>query len=88
MSEAQHANVQELQTQEPQTQEQQTQEQETQEQKERNFELELLMSEYVNQMSVQERKVLKIAQSHLHSSFSMEKSIGFKQWLSEQGKKI
>ena len=36
--------------------------------------------EYVNQLSDIEKTVLKIAQEHLETSFSLEKSIGFKSW--------
>ena len=43
-----------------------------------------LISEYINEMSEQEQKVMKIAQNHLESSFSIEKSIGFKNWLARK----
>ncbi len=36
--------------------------------------------EYVKQLSDIEKTVLKIAQEHLETSFSLEKSIGFKSW--------
>jgi hypothetical protein len=39
-----------------------------------------MMDEYISQLTAQEKKVLKIAQEHLASSFSLEKSIGYKQW--------
>ena len=45
---------------------------------------ELLLT-YVQQLSPREKQVLKIAQEHLETSFSLEKSIGFKLWLNKQG---
>ena len=36
---------------------------------------------YISQLSDIEKIVLKIAQEHLETSFSLEKSIGFKSWL-------
>lgn len=47
--------------------------------------LEILIVEYLAQMTDQERKVLDIAKDHLQSSFSMTKSIGFKSWLNNRG---
>ena len=38
------------------------------------------ISLYIEQMSPQEKLVLKIAIEHLESSFDIEKSIGFKEW--------
>jgi len=38
------------------------------------------LKEYVAQLSEIEKTVLKIAQEHLETSFSLEKSIGFKTW--------
>jgi len=35
---------------------------------------------YIKQMTEQEKLVLKIAESHLESSFDITKSIGFIQW--------
>jgi len=35
---------------------------------------------YMAQLSPMEKKVLEIAKSHLESSFSLEKSIGFQNW--------
>lgn len=35
---------------------------------------------YIAQLSPMEKKVLEIAKSHLESSFSLEKSIGFQNW--------
>jgi len=40
-----------------------------------------LVTEYIEQMTEQQRKVMDIALDHLQSSFSIVKSIGFKQWL-------
>ena len=44
----------------------------------RNIEL------YIQSLSTQEQLVLKIAQSHLESSFDIVKSIGYKKWLETQ----
>ena len=42
---------------------------------------------YIAQLSPMEKKVLEIAMSHLETSFSIEKSIGFQNWKKEnQGK--
>ena len=41
---------------------------------------------YISQLSDMEKIVLKIAQEHLETSFSLEKSIGFKSWLALQAK--
>jgi hypothetical protein len=38
------------------------------------------LTEYVAQLSDIEKTVLKIAKEHLETSFSLEKSIGFKTW--------
>jgi hypothetical protein len=35
------------------------------------------MSDYINQLSENEKKALEIAKDHLQSSFSLEKSIGY-----------
>ena len=40
--------------------------------------------EYIAQMSDQERLVLKIATEHLETSFDIEKSIGYQDWLTKQ----
>ena len=37
--------------------------------------------EYISQMSEQERLVLKIATEHLETSFDIEKSIGYLNWI-------
>ena len=39
---------------------------------------------YIAQLSEMEKKVLHIATSHLESSFSLVKSIGFQEWLKGQ----
>lgn len=38
------------------------------------------MSDYIKQLSENEKKALEIANDHLESSFSLEKSIGFIQF--------
>ena len=38
------------------------------------------MEQYIAQLTSQEKIVLKIAQQHLGSSFSLENSIGFIEW--------
>jgi hypothetical protein len=43
-------------------------------------------ADYLAQLSPLEKKVLHIAQSHLETSFSLEKSIGFQEWLKAQQK--
>ena len=40
--------------------------------------------EYIEQLSDVEKKILKIAQDHLETSFSVRRSIGFKEWISTQ----
>ena len=42
------------------------------------------IDEYIAQLSEMEKKVLHIATSHLESSFSLVKSIGFQEWLKEK----
>ena len=37
--------------------------------------------DYISQMSEQERLVLKIATEHLETSFDIEKSIGYIEWI-------
>ena len=39
------------------------------------------IEEYVAQLNSIEKIVLQIAKEHLETSFSIEKSIGFKEWL-------
>jgi|TARA_R110001599_G_scaffold27108_1_gene95536 hypothetical protein len=40
--------------------------------------------EYIAQLSDVEKLVLGIAKEHLETSFSIKKSIGFKEWMSDQ----
>jgi len=42
------------------------------------------MTSYIAQLSPMEQKVLNIAASHLETSFSLVKSIGFQEWQKEQ----
>ncbi len=44
-------------------------------------EIKTLIDNYISQLNDIEKKVLTIAKEHLETSFSIEKSIGFKQWL-------
>tara|TARA_Y100000992_G_scaffold94621_1_gene60921 strand:- start:343 stop:519 length:177 start_codon:yes stop_codon:yes gene_type:complete len=46
-----------------------------------------LIEEYKESLSEQERIVLQIAIEHLESSFDIEKSIGFLEWLSKHNEK-
>ena len=39
---------------------------------------------YISQLYDIEKKVLSIAKDHLETSFSIEKSLGFKEWLEKQ----
>jgi hypothetical protein len=39
---------------------------------------------YIDQLTPQEQKVLKIAMEHLETSFNLTKSIGFKEWQAQQ----
>ena len=39
------------------------------------------IQEYIQQLSEKETQALKIAEEHLGSSFSLEKSIGFQKWI-------
>ena len=43
---------------------------------------------YISQLSPIEQTVLQIASSHLETSFSLVKSIGFQEWQAEQLKAI
>jgi hypothetical protein len=43
-----------------------------------------LTTAYLQQMTPLEQTVLKIAQSHLESSFSLEHSLGYIAWLHQQ----
>jgi len=42
------------------------------------------MMAYMNQLTPMEQKVLQIAASHLETSFSLVKSIGFQEWQAQQ----
>ena len=44
-----------------------------------------LMKEYLETFDEKELCAYKIAQEHLQSSFSLEKSIGFNKWLKDRG---
>ena len=46
-----------------------------------------LIEEYKESLSEQERIVLQIAIEHLESSFDIEKSIGYLEWLSKHNEK-
>jgi len=41
-------------------------------------------NEYISSLSPLEKKTLEIAQSHLESSFNLQKSIGFMKWKENQ----
>jgi hypothetical protein len=45
-----------------------------------------LETEYINSLTEIEKKGYEIAKSHLGSSFSLKKSIGFKQWKKDNKK--
>ena len=44
------------------------------------------MDAYIAQLTPMEQKILNIAASHLETSFSLSKSIGFLEWQKEQHK--
>ena len=44
------------------------------------------LAKYLAQLTPIEKTVYKIAQEHLETSFSLEKSIGFKEWYDTQQK--
>ena len=44
------------------------------------------LAAYISQLNPMEQKVLQIAASHLETSFSLAKSIGFQEWQAEQQK--
>tara|TARA_B100001093_G_C26730941_1_gene972238 strand:+ start:741 stop:920 length:180 start_codon:yes stop_codon:yes gene_type:complete len=46
-----------------------------------NKERNKLIKEYIDQLSNDEKIILKIAEKQLKSSFSIEKSIGFLSWI-------
>ena len=43
-----------------------------------------LESAYIAQLNPMEQKILQIARSHLETSFSLNKSIGFQEWQAKQ----
>ena len=45
-----------------------------------------LCNEYEKQLTEQEKKALEIAKRCLESSFDMEKTIGFQEWVKKFGK--
>ena len=45
-----------------------------------------LLDEYIKQLSEKEQKAYQIAKEYLESSFSLEKSIGFKEWIKKKPK--
>ena len=45
---------------------------------------ELLIDQYIAQMTEQEKLVLEIAIDHLETSFDIVRSIGYKEWLEKQ----
>jgi len=49
-----------------------------------------IVQQYIEQLTPMEKIVFKIAQEHLETSFSLEKSIGFKEWLknNDKGKEL
>lgn len=55
-----------------------------QENKENNEEKSL--QDYVDQLGEKEKIVYEIAKSHLGTSFSLKKSIGYKKWIQEINK--
>jgi hypothetical protein len=46
-----------------------------------------LETEYIQSLTEIEKKGYEIARSHLGSSFSLKKSIGFKEWKKKENKK-
>jgi hypothetical protein len=44
---------------------------------------EYYLNAYIEQLSPKEKKAYEIAKSHLQTSFDLEKSIGFKQYMSK-----
>lgn len=44
----------------------------------------VLVDQYIAQMSEQEKLVLEIAVDHLETSFDITRSIGYKEWLEKQ----
>jgi hypothetical protein len=48
------------------------------------YDTEKLIEEYISEFTEQERIVFNIAKEHLGSSFDIEKSIGFLEWLEKK----
>ena len=46
-----------------------------------NQETLVFVNKYIESMSPKEKKAMEIAKSHLGSTFSIEKSVGFLKWL-------
>ena len=46
-----------------------------------NDDIESLITNYINSLTTIERLVLEMAKRHLESSFCIEKSIGFIEWM-------
>ena len=44
-------------------------------------------TDYIAQLNPMEQKILQIARSHLETSFSLNKSIGFQEWQAKQEQK-
>ena len=44
------------------------------------------VKEYIKSLSEDEKKVLQIAKDELETSFSIQKSIGFKKWIQKNNK--
>lgn len=51
---------------------------------EENNDKNILIKKYIDQLSDDEKIVLEIAKKQLKTSFSIEKSIGFLNWLKEK----
>jgi hypothetical protein len=48
------------------------------------YDMEKLIEKYISEFTEQERIVFNIAKEHLGSSFDIEKSIGFLEWLEKK----
>jgi hypothetical protein len=55
---------------------------------EQELNLNNLINQYLESLTEREKIVLKIAQEHLESSFSIELSVGFSDWLKKSNIKI
>jgi hypothetical protein len=49
-----------------------------------NSEEEDILKSYISQLSEKEKIAYEIAKNHLGTSFSLKKSIGYKEWLKKQ----